>query len=103
MSMSTRKHFGEYGMGVSILRATLCSAEVRKHLGVLFLFILILFSPFRSRPSRALLGALLGPSWGPFEPSWACLGPWLRGPYPRLSSLTRPGGMREAIESGGGL
>ena len=28
---------------------------------------------------------------------------WLRGPYPRLSPLTRPGGMREAIESGGGL
>ena len=62
MFMRTRKHVGEYGMGVSILRATLYSAEVREHLGVLFLFILFSFSLFRSRPSWALLGPLLGPS-----------------------------------------
>ena len=79
--MSTRKHVGEYGVGVSILCATLSSAEVRKHLGVLFLFLLFSFSLFRSRPSWGLLGALLGPSWepfgGPFGPSWGPLGaPW---------------------------
>ena len=98
MSMRTRKHVGEYGMGVSILRATLYSAEVREHLGVLFLFILFSFSLFRSRPSWALLGALLGSSWGPFGgplgSSWGPLGALWGPSWSLLGGLgVGPGGV----------
>ena len=76
MSMCTSKHVDEYAMGVSILCVVL--AKVSKHLGVLILLILSSFSFFRSRPSWALLGALLGASWGPLGAllglSWGSLG-----------------------------
>ena len=78
MSMCTSKHVDEYAMGVSILCVVCYLAKVSKHLGVLILLILSSFSLFRSRPSWALLGALLGASWGPLEgllgASWGLLG-----------------------------
>ena len=72
--MGTRNNVDEYAMGVSILCVVCYLAKVSKHLGVLILLILSSFSLFRSRPSWALLGALLGASWGPLG---ALLGaPW---------------------------
>ena len=61
-------------MGVSILRAALCSAEVRQHLGILFLFMLFsfFFALALLMPFLGPLGGLLGASWGPLG---ALLGP----------------------------
>ena len=51
---------------------------MRKHVGIICLFILLSFSPFRSCPSWALswgpLGVLLGASWGA---PWSSIPPYL--------------------------
>ena len=90
MSMCTSKHVDEYAMGVSILCVVCYLAKVSKHLGVLILLILSSFSLFRSRPSWALLGALLGRSWRPlgvlFGPCWGPLG----GPRSYFGAILGP-------------
>ena len=95
MSMCTSKHVDEYAMGVSILCVVCYLAKVSKHLGVLILLILSSFSLFRSRPSWALLGALLGASWGPLGAllgaSWGPLGVLLGPSWGLLGGL---GGVR---------
>ena len=89
MSMCTSKHVDEYAMGVSILRVVRYSAEVRKHLGVLILFILSSFLFF----ALALLGPFLGASWGPLGvllgSSWGPLGALL-GPLGALLAPLEP-------------